>query len=62
MHSTMIFAGIRRYVYHTPVSHDDNTTVLDQMHAYLLVAPRVLEELMPAAAERKALARKQSAR
>jgi AcrR family transcriptional regulator len=61
MHSTMIFAGIRRYVYHTPVSNDDDTTVLDQMHAYLLVAPSVLEELMPATAERKLLARVRSA-
>jgi len=60
MHSTMVFAGIRRYVYHTPVSADDSTTVLDQMHAYLLVAPRVLGELMPAAAARRAPLRKQS--
>ena len=57
----MVFAGIRRYVYHTPVSADDDATVLDQMHAYLLVAPQVLEELMPAAAERKAPPRRQSA-
>ena len=37
MHSTMIFAGIRRYVYHTPVSDDVDTTVRDQMHAFLMV-------------------------
>jgi len=50
MHSTSVFVGIRRYVYHTPTSDDVDTTVLDQMHAYLLVAPRVLAELMPAEA------------
>jgi AcrR family transcriptional regulator len=47
MHSTMVFVGIRRYVYHSPVSDDIGTTVRDQMHAYLLVAPQVLEDLMP---------------
>lgn len=47
MHSTMVFMGIRRYVYHTPVSDDVDTTVTDQIHAYLLGAPRVLAELMP---------------
>jgi hypothetical protein len=41
MHSTMIFADIRRYVYHTPVSTDDDTTVLDQVRGYLLMAPGV---------------------
>jgi AcrR family transcriptional regulator len=51
MHSTMIFAGIRRYVYHTPVSDHVDTTVRDQLHAYLMVAPTVLAELMPAAEE-----------
>ena len=61
MHSTMIFAGIRRYVYHTPVSANLDTTVLDQMRAYLLVAPKVLGELMPASAERKLRARMRSA-
>lgn len=47
LHSTLVFLGIRRYVYHTPVSDDLDTTVLDQVHAYLLTAPRVLAELMP---------------
>ena len=61
LHSTMIFAGIRRYVYHAPVSGDVDTTVLDQMHAYLLVAPKVLAELMPASADRKLQARMRSA-
>ena len=54
MHSTMVFVGIRRYVYHTPVSEDLDTTVRDQVHAYLMAAPRVLKELMPAATEGKA--------
>lgn len=53
MHSTMVFVGIRRYVYHTPVSDDLDTTVLDQVNAYLMVAPKVLSQLMPAAVERK---------
>jgi len=53
MHSTMVFMGIRRYVYHTPVSDDIDTTVKDQVHAYLLAAPTVLAELMPAAAPDK---------
>ena len=61
MHSTMVFAGIRRYVYHTPVSDDVDATVLDQVRAYLLVAPTVLGELMPASAERKVQARMRSA-
>jgi AcrR family transcriptional regulator len=61
MHSTMVFAGIRRYVYHTPVSADVETTVRDQMHAYLMVAPMVLEELMPRAAEPKVRVRLTSA-
>jgi len=51
MHSTMVFVGIRRYVYRSPVSDDIDTTVRDQMHAFLLVAPQVLEELMPGAGE-----------
>ena len=61
MHSTMVFAGIRRYVYHTPVSTDVETTVRDQMHAYLMVAPMVLEELMPRAAELRSKVRLTSA-
>jgi AcrR family transcriptional regulator len=47
MHSTMVFVGIRRYVYHIQVSDDIDTTVRDQISAYLLVAPSVLRELMP---------------
>ena len=61
MHSTMVFVGIRRYVYHSAVSADVDATVRDQMHAYLLVAPMVLGELMPAAAERKPRAPRRSA-
>jgi AcrR family transcriptional regulator len=61
MHSTMVFAGIRRYVYHTPVSTDVETTVRDQLHAYLMAAPMVLEELMPRAAEPTARVRLTSA-
>jgi len=57
MHSTMVFVGVRRYVYHAPVSDDVDTTVLDQLHAYLLVAPKVLRELMPVPADRKVQAR-----
>jgi AcrR family transcriptional regulator len=53
MHSTMIFAGIRRYVYKLKVSDDVETTVRDQTHAYLMVAPLVLEELMSDRVERK---------
>lgn len=53
MHSTMVFVGIRRYVYHTPVSDDLDTTVLDQVNAYLMVAPTVLRQLMPVSVERK---------
>ncbi len=47
LHSTLIFLGIRRYVYRTPVSDDLDTTIRDQVLAYLLTAPRVLTELMP---------------
>jgi AcrR family transcriptional regulator len=49
MHSTTVFLGIRRYVYQTEVSSDLRTTVLDQTRAYLLIAPEVMEELMPSA-------------
>jgi AcrR family transcriptional regulator len=49
MHSTNIFLGIRRYVYHTPVSPDLPTTVLDQVRAYLHIVPEVMAELMPSA-------------
>jgi AcrR family transcriptional regulator len=52
MHSTTVFLGIRRYVYHTPVSPDVLTTVLDQMRAYLHIVPQVMEELMPSAREK----------
>lgn len=47
MHSSVIFVGIRRYVYHTKVSEDLPTIVKDQMRAYLAIAPHVLSELMP---------------
>jgi hypothetical protein len=52
MHSTTVFLGIRRYVYQTPVSPDVETTVLDQMRAYLRIVPEVMEELMPSARKR----------
>jgi hypothetical protein len=48
MHSTHVFLGIRRYVYHTLVTPDLPTTVFDQMRAYLHVVPEVMAELMPA--------------
>jgi AcrR family transcriptional regulator len=57
MHSTMVFVGIRRYVYKIRVSDDVDTTVNDQMRAYLLVAPSVMAELMPASAKSKVQAR-----
>lgn len=50
MHSTVVFVGIRRYVYDTPVSDDLPMIVKDQMRAYLHYAPHVLAELMPDAA------------
>ncbi len=49
MHSTAVFMGIRRYVYNTEVSPDLQTTVSDQMRAYLHIVPQVMEELMPSA-------------
>jgi AcrR family transcriptional regulator len=49
MHSTMVFQGVRRYVYHSPIYSELNDTVRDQIAAYLLAAPRLLRELMPAA-------------
>jgi AcrR family transcriptional regulator len=52
MHSTHVFIGIRSYVYRTPVSPDQRTTVLDQMRAYLHVVPEVMAELMPLAKPR----------
>lgn len=58
MHSTMVFVGIRRNVYHTPVSEDLDATVKDQVNAFLMVAPRVLQELMPAVVERKVRVRR----
>ena len=57
MHSTTVFLGIRRYVYHTPVSPDLQTTVLDQMRAYLHTVPEVMEELMPSARKKTVLER-----
>jgi AcrR family transcriptional regulator len=57
MHSTSVFIGIRRYVYHTSVSPDLQTTVLDQMRAYLLVVPEVMEELMPSTQARRPIRR-----
>jgi AcrR family transcriptional regulator len=53
MHSTMVFVGIRRYVYHTDVSDDIEATAIDQMRGYLLVAPAVLGDLMPAHRKRR---------
>lgn len=50
MHSSVIFVGIRRYVYHTRVSDDLGMIVKDQMRAYLAIAPNILDELMPGAA------------
>ncbi|MBL0372128.1 TetR/AcrR family transcriptional regulator [Rhizobium sp. KVB221] len=47
LHSTVIFVGIRLYVYHTPVSNDLAAIIGDQVRAYLAVAPIVLSELMP---------------
>jgi hypothetical protein len=57
MHSTTVFLGIRRYVYHTSVSPDLQTTVLDQMRAYLHTVPEVMEELMPSARKKTVLER-----
>jgi AcrR family transcriptional regulator len=51
MHSTSIFLGVRRYVYRAPVSVDVETTVRDQMRAYLYMAPIVMGELMGAGAQ-----------
>jgi AcrR family transcriptional regulator len=53
MHSTNVFLGVRRYVYRTPVSEDIDTTIRDQMRAYLLIAPIVMAELMPSASRPK---------
>lgn len=47
MHSSAVFVGIRRNVYHTRVSDDVPMIVRDQMRAYLAIAPQVLSELMP---------------
>jgi AcrR family transcriptional regulator len=57
MHSTTVFLGIRRYVYHTPVSPDLQTTVVDQLRAYLHMVPEVMEELMPSARKRTVIER-----
>jgi AcrR family transcriptional regulator len=57
MHSTNVFIGIRRYVYHTPVSPDIETTVNDQMRAYLHIVPEVMEELMPKAGAKRPIER-----
>lgn len=46
MHSTCIYVGFRRHVYHVPVSADIDTTVSDQMRAYLMIAPVVMAEIM----------------
>lgn len=48
MHSTLVFHGIRRYVYETRVSHDVPAILRDQVRAYLHMAPVVMAELMPA--------------
>jgi AcrR family transcriptional regulator len=47
MHSTLIFHGIRRYVYETRASHDVPTILRDQLQAFLHMAPIVMAELMP---------------
>lgn len=47
MHSTAVFVGIRRHVYHIPGPSDVDATMLDQMRAYLMFAPVVMGELMP---------------
>lgn len=50
MHSTFVFVGLRRYVYHARVSEDLPMVVKDQIRAYLHYAPHLLAELMPGAA------------
>lgn len=47
MHSTSVYVGIRRHVYHVAVCADIDTTVFDQMRAYLMIAPVVMAEIMP---------------
>jgi AcrR family transcriptional regulator len=53
MHSTMIFGGIRRYVYHIDVWGDIETVVRDQIRSYLASVAAVMEELMPGAAAKR---------
>lgn len=47
MHSTAVYIGIRRHVYHMEAPRDIDATVFDQMRAYLMIAPLVMAELMP---------------
>jgi AcrR family transcriptional regulator len=47
MHSTLVYVGIRRYVYHAEAAVDLEATVRDQMRAYLMIAPIVMAEVMP---------------
>jgi AcrR family transcriptional regulator len=47
MHSTLVYVGIRRYVYHTQAAVDLEATVRDQMRAYLMIVPIVMAEVMP---------------
>jgi AcrR family transcriptional regulator len=47
MHSTMVFHGVRRYVYESNVGKDVPSMIRDQAAAYLHMAPRVMAELMP---------------
>jgi len=49
MHSTSVYVGVRRHVYHLEVSADIDTTIHDQVRAYLMIAPVVMRELMPSA-------------
>jgi AcrR family transcriptional regulator len=46
MHSTMVFVGIRRYVYHIDACRDVETLVRDQVRSYLATVPSVMAELM----------------
>jgi AcrR family transcriptional regulator len=45
MHSTFVYVGIRRHVYDVAVCTDLDTTVRDQVRAYLLIASAVMKEI-----------------
>jgi AcrR family transcriptional regulator len=47
LHSSVVFVGIRRYVYHTRVSSNHEMIIRDQIDALLAIAPKVFGELMP---------------